>query len=99
MVSRCSLLLSSRELFGAGEKSGCGTAENSVCASDDAFSRDDCALETVCPLRRGMFVRPLALPPKLSCECDLAPNDREPRAIEREPRSDAEGIVDSWELH
>jgi hypothetical protein len=55
MVSICS----SEEALETGENSGRGTAENSVCPSDDILSKDECALPTVCPLLRGIVVRPL----------------------------------------
>ena len=55
IVSRCSSWWSLSSISGgdAGEKSGMGNAEYSVCASDETLSDDDCALPTVCPLRRG----------------------------------------------
>jgi len=78
-----------------GEKRGRGTATDESVRFDEILS-DEETLPTVCLLLRGMTDLPV--PGKSSCDCDRALNEREARSMERDSRSDSEGIVESCEL-
>lgn len=78
-----------------GENRGSGIATDDSVISEETLSEDE-TLPTVC-LLLGIKAGPGM--PLSSCECDRALNEWEARPIDREPRSDSDGIVESCELH
>ena len=96
IVSWCSSESLPSEGRTMGENSGNGTDTEDSAPLSDATNSDD-AMLVIVSRRRGMLLLPLAL--CSSFERDPAPTDCERRSIDRDPRSDSEGIVESWELH